>query len=83
MYFIEKRAVYSHGVFWIGESLDDAKIECDRLAKIDCDDHHEYQVLKFGILNRDKMPNGSIGNHYDFSHDPVHAVIYSAPLKEI
>ena len=76
MLFIQKEAIYSHGLFWFGDSLDDAIDECNRLADIDIDSHHEYIVYEFGILNADKMigePNCWYG---DVEHDPKHKSLY-------
>lgn len=48
MYFIIKNAVYSHGVMWLGESLDLAKKEADRLASASFEDgYHDYEVFEF------------------------------------
>jgi hypothetical protein len=83
MYFIEKYAVYSHGVFWVGNDIDEAKAECDRLASIDVDSHHTYGVFEFGILNKDKMPNGEVGCKWcSFNHDPLHREVYKARKAE-
>ena len=82
MYFVQKAAIYSHGVFWIGENLEEAKKECDRLALEDLDAHHTYTVYDFGILNNDKMPSkGDKGYFSDFDHDPEHRKIYSVTRK--
>ena len=77
MYFIQKAAIYSHGVFWIGENLEEAKKECDRLGLEDLDAHHTYTVYEFGILNSDEMPRkGDKGYYSDFEHDPEHKLMY-------
>jgi hypothetical protein len=64
-YFIEKMGVYAHGVFWIGKDLDEAKREADRLASVDSDAYHDWNVKLFD-------------DHAcaDANNDPTHRVIY-------
>ena len=45
MYFIEKEAVYSHGIWWHGDSIAKGLIALAEIAEKDYDDHHAY-VLK-------------------------------------
>ncbi len=47
MYFVEKRGMYGHGVFWIGEDLEEAEKMADHFAEIDSDDYHTYDVFIF------------------------------------
>ena len=84
MYFIEKTAVYSHGVFWFGEDLKEAKKECDKLASEDVDAHHDYKVYKFGILNTDKMKDKEgTGYYWDVEHDPEHKEMYRVNKNDV
>ena len=84
MYFIEKGAIYSHGIFWFGEDLDEAKKECDRLASQDIDAHHSYTVYEFGILNKDKMKDKvGKGYHWHVEHDPEHKEMYSVKKDDV
>lgn len=78
MYFIQKEAIYPHGVFWIGRNKKEGIKECDRLAAIDCDDWHTYKLYEFGILNRESMPNGGNKSYVNYEHDPEHKLIYKA-----
>ena len=41
-YFIQKEGVYYHGVYWIGESLEDGAAMTDELATNDKDDYHDW-----------------------------------------
>ena len=54
MYYIYKEAVYGHGVYWIGEDLEEGKGELDRLVSLDDDAHHDWNLYKYkpftGIL---------------------------------
>ncbi len=59
MYFLYKQAVYVHGVFWIGEDLEQGKKEANHAANRDKDDYHEWRLIKFVAPDRE---NG-------YSHD--------------
>ena len=76
MLFIQKEAVYSHGVFWIGADEEEGKAECDRLASIDCDNHHSYALYEFGILNQSEMSNGRDEEYSEYDHDSEHKELY-------
>ena len=47
MYYLEKMGVYSHGVFWIGDDLEEGKRMADKAASSDLDDYHEWELRKF------------------------------------
>ena len=47
MYYLYKKGVYGHGVFWIGGELEEGKLEADKAASLDCDDYHEWQLKKY------------------------------------
>lgn len=76
MYFILKYAVYEHGVFWIGEDLDEAKKLCDEFCNKDYDDHHTWVVCKYGLRENEKAYGGTYGN------DAIHQEVYQAKRKD-
>lgn len=47
MFFVEKIGVYSHGVWWIGDSFEVARNECLKLASMDTDNYHKWLVKRF------------------------------------
>lgn len=47
MYLIEKIAIYSHGVFWIGEDLGEGHKKLKELALSDEDCHHEWLLCEY------------------------------------
>lgn len=47
IFYVEKVGVYRHGVHWAGTSLDDAKLEARKLADMDRDSYHEWEVRDF------------------------------------
>jgi len=65
MYFVEKKGMYGHGIFWIGEDLEEAKKMADHFAENDRDDHHSYDVFKFQDQKSSKM---------DAYHEDVYSV---------
>ena len=48
MYYLYKEGVYGHGVFWIGEDLQEGKAEADKAATLDKDDYHSWEVRQLG-----------------------------------
>jgi hypothetical protein len=76
MYFISKYAQYGHGIFWIGEDLEEAKTLCDDFCNKDYDDWHTWSVFKFGLKENqeENMPDdgGTYGN------DAIHEEVYVA-----
>ena len=49
MYIIEKQGVYSHGVFWIGEDVDEGLCKLKNLCSKDSDNYHIWDLSKFSI----------------------------------
>lgn len=47
MYFLYKTGVYGHGVFWIGDNLEEGKKAADAAASKDKDDYHEWELHEF------------------------------------
>jgi hypothetical protein len=47
MYFLYKMGVYGHGVFWIGDNLEEGKNAADTAASEDIDDYHEWELCEF------------------------------------
>lgn len=47
MYFLYKVGVYGHGVFWIGDDLDEGKRVAEHAASMDRDDYHEWEIYRF------------------------------------
>jgi len=64
VYFVEKLAVYNHGVFYICEEKWEAEQVCDILAVNDIDDHHDWVVKKYIQLNMNHK-NASVEEHHD------------------
>jgi len=71
IYFLDKLGIYIHGVYWIGESLEEGIKEADLHAKRDRDDHHEWRVCKYkyspDAYNAELVEDG-------LSHDVVYSV---------
>lgn len=65
MYFVEKKGMYGHGVFWIGNDLEEAKKMADYFAENDQDDYHSYDVFKF------QDQKSSTGDAY---HEDIYSV---------
>ena len=47
MYFLYKKGIYGHGVFWIGEDLCEGKRQADEHASSDVDDYHTWELYFF------------------------------------
>lgn len=47
MYFVQKEGVYFHGIYWIGEDLEEAKQKAKEFASKDVDDYHSWVVYKY------------------------------------
>jgi hypothetical protein len=45
MYYLYKKGVYGHGVFWIGADLEVGKLKADEAANNDVDDYHDWQLI--------------------------------------
>lgn len=67
IYYLEKSAVYLHGVFWVGSDLDEGKRQADLAASKDKDDHHRWNILKY------QEPSEST----DYTTDNMDDVVYS------
>jgi len=66
MYFLYKEGVYGHGVFWIGDDLEEGRRRADSAANLDIDDYHEWGLYKF------IQPT----NDTDYEFDPDHEQVY-------
>lgn len=64
IFVLIKDAVYQHGVFWIGEDLEEGKRKADRAASLDTDDHHKWKLCEFVEPVR-------------YTTDANHAVVYT------
>lgn len=53
MYYLEKRGIYSHGVYWIGESLEEARRQADIAAEKDRDGYHLWAVIEYSPPDAD------------------------------
>jgi len=72
MFFVEKHAIYSHGIFWIGESLQEAQSEAHKFALGDVDKHHNWSVYEF-----EKQPYDAVTPYYSNSDaDHRHIATY-------
>ncbi len=47
MYFIEKIGIYGHGVFWIGDKVEEGISELERLCESDYDSYHDWELKEF------------------------------------
>lgn len=47
MYFILKKGVNGHGIFYLSSSKEDAKDKCKEFAEADSDDYHSWSVYLF------------------------------------
>lgn len=59
MFFLHKEGVYGHGVFWIGDDLEQGKQASDVAANLDKDDYHDWVLYKF------EKPSG---DDYEIDH---------------
>ena len=64
MYFVEKRGMYGHGIFWMVKDLEEAKKMADHFAENDQDGYHSYDVLEFQ-------------DQEDSTGDACHDIVYS------
>ena len=64
-YFLYKEAVYGHGVFWIGNDIEEGKLQADRAANLDRDNHHHWVLYEF--LDQED---------HDFADESFHKEIY-------
>ena len=77
MYFIEKIGIYSHGVYGIFDSKHEAVKECEKFAKNDIDNHHEYIVVKTR-LNQTHQKYGGYIDDWNSISDESENVIFRA-----
>lgn len=47
MYYLEKQGIYSHGIFWIGPSLEEGVRQANIAAMNDSDAYHVWFVYKY------------------------------------
>ena len=47
MFFLYKKGVYGHGIFWIGSNLEEGKREADKAASLDRDNYHDWVLFEF------------------------------------
>jgi len=45
--FLQKEGMYLHGVFWIGEDLEEGKEKTDLAAKECNDDYHNWCLVEY------------------------------------
>jgi len=54
IYFVQKEAIYSHGIYWIGFDYDEGIEVARRLARTDVDDHHDWVLYQYtGFVESD------------------------------
>ena len=46
-YFLYKQGIGGHGVYWIGDDLEEGKWEADRAASADRDDYHDWNLCVY------------------------------------
>ena len=46
MYYLVKKGIYDHGVFWIGNDLDEGIAEAKKAHELDSDGYHAWEVRK-------------------------------------
>lgn len=64
-YFVQKEGIYCHGVFWIGEDLDEGHNQLQSLCDKDFDDYHEWVLYEYD----------DTCEYIDTHHDPEHKEI--------
>ena len=69
MYYLEKMGVYGHGIFWIGENIEEGKRMADKAARNDRDDYHDWELRKF------VRPNEATDFSMD-AKDNGHEIVY-------
>jgi len=47
MYYLQKKGVYLHGTFWIGESLEAGIEQANLHANNDSDGYHEWELCEY------------------------------------
>ena len=72
MYFLYKHGVYGHGVFWIGDDLEEGKSEADRAATLDVDSYHEWYLCELG-----KESNLNFSFEPDYREEAVYTGVRS------
>ncbi len=71
-YFIQKEAVYYHGVVWIGYNEEEGMTIADETAKKDRDSHHDYVLYEYSgrqeEADKDNFPHVEVyrSNKGDF-----------------
>jgi hypothetical protein len=51
IYFIQKEAVYYHGIFWIGFDYNEGVVITNSMAHGDKDDHHNWVLYRYtGVI---------------------------------
>lgn len=53
MYYLEKVGVYGHGIYWVGDDLEQGKLETNKFANNDIDDYHNWNLYLFNKENPD------------------------------
>jgi hypothetical protein len=69
-YYLEKVGNYGHGVFWIGEDLQEGIRQANIAAKADRDDYHEWAVRRF----KPKKPKKAYDRDYDYKDVVIYSV---------
>jgi hypothetical protein len=67
LYYLEKNGVHTHGIFWIGSSLDEGIKQTDHAASNDIDNYHTWDLVKY------KAPDENTG----YDNDKDDEVVYS------
>jgi len=47
VYYVQKEGVYYHGIYWIGSTEEEGKLQANRLAADDFDDYHEWVLYLY------------------------------------
>jgi hypothetical protein len=72
-YFVQKNGIYGHGVFWIGDDVEEGKRQVDAFAGSDFDKYHQWALYEFELIScADNI------KRYPYSrNDADHELVYS------
>lgn len=75
MYYLKKVGSYGHGVFWIGDDIEEGKRMADKAANADCDYYHDWKLFEY-------VDTGEINFEFDGGEDNGHVFIYKGYRKK-
>jgi hypothetical protein len=47
IYYVQMEGVYYHGIYWIGSTEEEGKLQADRLASEDSDSYHKWVLYLY------------------------------------